>query len=82
MEHTDGCSAHSTHPGSKLQIRPISPIRHQKKTHIINLISDSSLILYVYHEINRSKKKNLKEYANNVNLSDCIENFKADNVTI
>lgn len=45
------------------------------------MISDLSLILYVNNEINRLKKK-LKEYVNNVNFLDCIENFKVDNVII
>lgn len=45
------------------------------------MISDLSLILYVNYEINRLKK-NLKEYVNNVNFLDCIENFKVDNVII
>lgn len=45
------------------------------------MISDLSLILYVNYEINRLKKK-LKEYVNNVNFLDCIENFKVDNVII
>lgn len=82
MEHTDGCSARSTRRCSKLQIRPISPFRHQNKNPHNN--SDEwSLKLYVNHEINLSNKKNLKnKYANNVNLSDSIKNFKADNVTI
>lgn len=47
------------------------------------MISDLSLILYVNYEINcLKKKKNLKEYVNNVNFLDCIENFKVDNVII
>lgn len=46
------------------------------------MISDLSLIMYVNYEINCLKKKNLKEYVNNVNFLDCIENFKVDNVII
>lgn len=46
------------------------------------MISDLSLILYVNYEINCLKKNKLKEYVNNVNFLDCIENFKVDNVII